>query len=285
MKICISAETTIDLPKSMLTELDIHTIPFTLILGDEVGKDGEITPDSLYAYVEKSGKLPHTSAINQAEYEEYFASLLKDYDHVIHFALSSCISSSCEHAVLASKKFMGKVDVIDTHSLSTGIAVQAMYAKRLADKGIEPAEIVKRCEERKEDCQASFSLESVNYLYKGGRCSALAMLGANLLKIKPEIYVKHGSMGPGKKYRGPMMKVVQNYVEDTLAEFNNPDLEVGFVTYSTAPQAVVDWCVKRMKEVGFRHVYTTVAGATISCHCGPHCLGILYYNDGEHPAE
>ncbi len=282
MKICISAETTIDLTKELLREWDIHTVPFTLILGDQTGYDGEVTPETLYEYVKKTGKLPKTSAINELEYEEYFRSLLTEYDHVIHFSLSSCISSSYEHARLASEKFEGKVDVIDTHSLSTGIALQAEYAHRLSLQGKEPSEIVDAVKARIDFDQASFSLESVNYLYKGGRCSALAMIGANVLGLKPEIYVKDGKMGPGKKYRGPMKKVVLNYVEDTLAAYNNPDKDIVFVTYSTAPEDVVQAVVERVKKEGFRRVYVTTAGATISCHCGPHCLGILYFNDGDH---
>ena len=206
-------------------------------------------------------------------------------DHVIHFSLSSGISSSCEHAKIAADKFEGKVDVIDTKSLSTGIALQAEYACRLREKGASPEEIVKALTARVPFDQTSFSLESVNYLYKGGRCSALAAMAANVLGLKPEIYVKDGKMGPGKKYRGPMKKVVLNYVEDTLAEYNNPDREICFVTYSTAPEDVVEAVVERVKQAGFRRVYATTAGATISCHCGPHCLGILYFNDGEHPLE
>ena len=285
MRICISAETTIDLPKELLREWDIKTIPFTLILGEKTGLDGEITPDDLYAYVKESGQLPKTSAINEIEYGEYFASLLADCDHVIHFSLSSGISSSCEHAKIAADKFEGKVDVIDTKSLSTGIALQAEYACRLREKGASPEEIVEALNARVPFDQTSFSLESVNYLYKGGRCSALAAMAANVLGLKPEIYVKDGKMGPGKKYRGPMKKVVLNYVEDTLAEYNNPDREICFVTYSTAPEDVVEAVVERVKQAGFRRVYATTAGATISCHCGPHCLGILYFNDGEHPLE
>ncbi len=282
MKICISAETTVDLPKDLLKEWDIHTIPFTLILGGQTGYDGEVTPETLYEYVKKTGALPKTSAINEAEYDEYFRQLLTEYDHIIHFSLSSCISSSYSHACLAAEKFEDKVDVIDTHSLSTGIALQAEYAHRLVLQGKTPEEIVESVTNRIPYDQASFSLESVNYLYKGGRCSALAMIGANVLGLKPEIYVKDGKMGPGKKYRGPMKKVVLNYVEDTLATYNNPDKDIIFVTYSTAPEEVVQAVVDRVKKEGFRRVYVTTAGATISCHCGPHCLGILYFNDGDH---
>lgn len=285
MKISISAETTIDLTKELLEEFDISTIPFTIVMGEETGYDGEVTPEDLYAYVAKSNQLPRTAAINVYQYTEYFKELLKTHDHVIHFALSSEISSSCSNAIAASQdeEVAGKVTVIDSRSLSTGIALHALYARKLARAGKSPQEIVDAVLPRIPYGQASFSLESVNYLYKGGRCSMLQMLGANVLKLKPEIFVKDGKMVSGAKYRGPMKKVVLEYVEDTLKLFPNPDKEEVFLTYSTAPDDVVDAVRDRLAKEGFKNIRITRAGATISCHCGPHCLGILYINDGPHP--
>ena len=284
MKIAISAESTIDLPQELLDQYGIHVIPFTLIMGEQEGADGKILPEDLFAYTERTGKLARTSAINEFQYAEYFQALRKEYDYVIHFALSSKISSACSHAKAAAKEVEG-VSVIDSLSLSTGIALQAIYASRLAKAGKTPEEIVAAVEPRVSATQASFSLESVNYLYKGGRCSMLKMLGANLLKLKPEIYVKDGAMGPGAKYRGPMIKVVDQYVQDTLRDYPNYDTEVAFVTYSTAPKDVVELAKKALEKAGFKTIYVTRAGGTISCHCGPHCLGVLYFNDGPHPVE
>ncbi len=283
MKIAITAETTIDLPKEMLEELEIRTVPFTLTMGEESGLDGEITPEELFEFTKKTGKLPRTSAVNQFQYEEFFKGLFAEgYGAIVHFSLSSEMSSAYANAVAASNEFQN-VFVIDSRSLSTGIALLAIYARKLARAGKKPEEIVELAKKRIPYDQASFSLESVNTLYKGGRCSMLAMLGANLLGIKPEIYVRDGKMVSGKKYRGPMKKVVASYVEDTLAEFNSPDLEEVFVTFSTAPEEVVAETVETLKKRGFKNVRVTTAGGTISCHCGPHCLGILYINDGPHP--
>lgn len=285
MKIAITAESTIDCPKSLLEEFEVQTVPFTLILGEQEGHDGDIMPSDLFAYTEKTGKLPRTSAVNEYQYREFFSRLKEEgYEAIIHFALSSKISSACENAKKVAKEFQN-VYIIDTLSLSTGIALQAFYARRLARKGLAPEEIVKEVEKRIPYDQTSFSLESVNYLYLGGRCSKLAKIGANLLKLKPEIYVKDGAMGPGNKYRGPMMKVVMAYVEDTLKEFNNIDPELVFITYSTAPEEVVEAVKQRLIKAGFKRIEPTTAGGTISCHCGPHCLGILYMNDGPHPVE
>ena len=223
MRIAISAESTIDLPKFLLQEWDIHTVPFTIIMGEETYFDGDIEPKKLFEYADKTGSLARTSAVNEFQFSEHFGNLLKQYDAVVHISLSSKISSAYCNAVNASKKFKD-VYVIDSLSLSTGIALLAIYGRKLASSGYGAKEIYDRLLSRVKADQASFSLESVNYLYKGGRCSALARLGANILGIKPEIYVKDGAMIAGKKYRGPMKKVVMSYVDDTLKAFPNPDL-------------------------------------------------------------
>ena len=283
MKIAISAESTCDLTKSLIQEFEISVIPFNVILDDKEALDGEITPEDLFEYVGKTNKLPHTSAINVFQYTDYFKGLLEKYDAVVHFALSSKISATYANASTAAQEFGGKVLVIDTLSLSTGIALQAIYGRKLALAGKSPEEIVKAVKARIPFDQTSFSLESVNYLYKGGRCSMLQMLGANVLGLKPEIFVKEGKMVSGAKYRGPMKKVVMEYVEDTLKLFPNADKEEVFITYSTAPEEVLATVQARLEKEGFKHIHQTRAGATISCHCGPHCLGILYINDGPHP--
>lgn len=281
MRIAITAESTIDLPKELLQEFDIRTIPFTIVMGEESKLDGEFPVSELFEYTEKTGKLPRTSAVNEFQFEEFFNEILKEYDEIVHVSLSSEISSACANAKTVSKKYNGRVHVIDSRSLSTGIALLAMAARDYANEGKSAKEIVDLVERRIPHDQASFSLESVNNLYKGGRCSLLSMIGANVLRIKPEIYVRDGKMYPGKKYRGPMKKVVLDYVEDTLAEFNTPDLSRVFITYSTAPQDVLDAVKARLEKEGFKRIMLTTAGGTISCHCGPHCLGILYINDGK----
>ncbi len=281
MRIAITAESTIDLPKELLQEFDIRTIPFTIVMGEEAKLDGEFPVSELFEFTDKTGQLPRTSAVNEFQYEEFFGNILKEYDEIVHISLSSEISSACANAKSVAAKNPEKIHVIDSRSLSTGIALLAIAARDYANVGHSAKEIVEMVEKRVPHDQASFSLESVNYLYKGGRCSLLSMIGANVLRIKPEIYVRDGKMYPGKKYRGPMKKVVLDYVEDTLAEFNTPDLSRVFITYSTAPDEVVEAVEERLKKAGFQRIMRTTAGGTISCHCGPHCLGILYINDGK----
>ncbi len=283
MKIAISAESTIDLPKELLTEYDIHTLPFTILLGEDMGLDGEITPDQIFEYTTKTKVLPKTSAVNEYQYTEHFTKLLNDYDAVVHISLSSGISTSCSQAMVAASK-MQNIYIVDSKSLSTGIALLAIYAAKLAKKGnVSAAEVCKLTTDRVPYVQASFVLERLDYLYKGGRCSSLQLLGANLLRLRPQILVKtdDGKMVSGKKYRGKMEQVVADYCKDVLAQFNTPDLSTAFVTYTTATEGMVENAKKALQERGFKTIYETRAGATISSHCGEHTLGILYINDAK----
>ena len=280
MKICISAESTIDLPKNLLDEFEIKTVPFTILLGTETGLDGVITPNEIFDYVDRTGVLPKTSAVNSNQFEEHFNKLLKEYDEIIHFSLSSELSSACQNAHIAAEG-NPHIHIVDTRSLSTGIALLAINASKMVKEGKNVEEILKSTEERIKNDQTSFVLATVDYLYKGGRCSGLAKLGAQLFRIRPQIIMADGKMSPGKKYMGKQNSCVENYVRDTLEQFNNPDLDLVFVTHSSATPEMVEIAKNALKERGFTRIEETLAGATISSHCGPKCLGILYFNDGE----
>lgn len=277
MRIAISAESTIDLPSELLNKYDIKVVPFEVILGDKEYKDGEISSKDIFEYVAKTKILPKTSAINQMQYEEFFKQLTKDYDAVVHFSLSSGISSACNNAKLAAESFKN-VFVVDSLSLSTGIALEAIYARKLANEGKTAEEIFNELTSKTDKVQASFVIERLDYLYKGGRCSALALFGANLLRLRPQIVLKNGKMKPAKKYRGHMEKVIDAYCKDTFAENPNPDLSVGFITYTSATEEMINVAKKAMSERGFENIYETKAGATITSHCGEHTLGILFMN-------
>lgn len=279
MRIAISAESTVDLTKELLEQYDIKTVPFTVLLGDKSGYDGEITSSEIIEYVNEHKVLPKTSAVNACQYEEHFKGLLENYDAVIHFSLSEKLSSAYNNAQSVAKT-LKNVFVIDTASLSTGIALLAIYARKLADKGEKPETIYNKCLQRVPFVQASFVLKRVDYLYKGGRCSALALLGANILRIRPQIVLSEGKMISGKKYRGNFDRVVEYYVSDTLEKFNNPDYSVVFITYTTADDETIAKVKNRLAEEGFKNIYITQAAGTITSHCGENCLGILYINDG-----
>lgn len=281
MKIAISAESTIDLPKELLNKYNIKIIPFMVILGDEEFQDGVITSKEIFAFAEEKKILPKTAAINQEQYREYFSNILKDYDAVIHMSLSSEISSTCSHAQEVANE-MDNVFVVDTKSLSTGIALLAIYASDLVEEGkFSAQEIFEKVSERVNSVQASFVIKKLDYLYKGGRCSALSYFGANLLQIRPQILLQKGKMGVHKKYHGKMEKVIQKYCNDVLEEFNTPDLTTAFVTYTTASPEMIETAKNDLKEKGFKNIIETTAGATISSHCGENTLGILYINDAK----
>ena len=215
MKIAITTETTCDLSPEQIAKNDIKVLPLTVILGEKSGLDGiDITPQDIFDYAENHKDLPRTSAVNEFTYEDFFKGVQKDYDAIIHIALSSGLSSSCENAINVSKR-MNNVYVIDSLNLSTGIGLQVLYACELRDKGLSPEEIVKKVEARRSSVQASFFVNTIDYLYKGGRCSKVAAFGAIVLRIKPQILVqKDGTMVPGSKYFGRKTQACKAYCED-----------------------------------------------------------------------
>ncbi len=280
MKIAISAESTLDLSKELIKQYDVHVIPFTVLLGETPYLDGDINSQDIFDYVDKTKILPRTCAINEFQYHEYFQGLLdQGYDAVIHFALSSEISAACSQANNAAKK-MDNVYVIDSRSLSTGIALEVIYASKLVKKGLKPQEIVEKVSARVPYVQASFVIQTLEYLHKGGRCSGLARFGAAILRIKPQIIVSDGKMAPAKKYFGRKSQVIATYCRDTLEQFANPDLSVAFVTHTLATPEMVAIAIDALQKRGFKTIYETTAGATITSHCGPQTLGILFINDG-----
>lgn len=280
MKIAISVESTNDLSKELLEKYDIKVIPYEIVLGSNTFKDGELSTQEIFNFVDENKVLPKTNALNEYEYTEYFESLKKDYDAVVHICLSSGLTSSCGNAMRAGKN-VKNVFVVDSLSLSTGIGLLAIYARELVNDGYMPEDVAKKVAERVDKLQVSFVIERLDYLYKGGRCNALSLLGANILRIRPRIVVKGGKMGSDKKYRGQMGKVVAKYCDDVLEEFNTPDLDKAFVTYTTATEEMVEAAKQVLKDAGFKNIYETHAGCTIASHCGGNTLGILYFNDGK----
>ncbi len=279
-KIAISLDSACDLSKELIEKYDFKIIPFGVNLGDKFFYDGEITPEEIFEYADNNKTLPKTNAVNEESFKEHFAKILNDYDAVIHFDISSEMSSAYQNAVNASKNFKN-VYVVDSRTLSTAISLEAIYAKKLTETMDDPAKIVKLVKKRIPAVQASFVIERLDYLYKGGRCSGLALLGANLLKIRPEIEVLNGNMKNTEKFRGKMADCVTKYCRATLEKYNHPDKSVIFITHSVADKELVDAAKAVVSEYGFENVYETTAGCTVSSHCGKNTLGILYINDAE----
>lgn len=279
-KIAISLDSACDLSKELIEKYDFKIIPFGVNLGDKFFYDGEVTPEEIFEYADNNKTLPKTNAVNEEAFKEHFAKILNDYDAIIHFDISSEMSSAYQNAVNASKNFKN-VYVVDSRTLSTAISLEAIYAKKLTETMDDPAKIVELVKKRIPAVQASFIIERLDYLYKGGRCSGLALLGANLLKIRPEIEVMNGNMKNTEKFRGKMADCVTKYCRATLEKYNHPDKSVIFITHSVADKELVDAAKAVVSEYGFENVYETTAGCTVSSHCGKNTLGILYINDAE----
>lgn len=276
-KIIISSDSTCDLSAELKEKYGIKIIPLGITLGTQVYHDGvDITPDDIYAHHEKTGELPKTTASNVGECIDYFTELKKDGDAIIHFTISSAMSSTYNNTCMAAEEF-DDVYVIDAQNLSTGSGLLVLAAAEMAQSGMAAADIVAKLEELKPCVDASFVIDSLEYLHKGGRCSALAMLGANLLKLKPCIEVKNGSMGVGKKYRGAYGRVLSEYVEERLQNVDDIDTSRVFVTHAGCDEDITNAVVEQVKSKGiFDEVLLTRAGCTVSSHCGANTLGVIF---------
>lgn len=278
MAIRITADSACDLGPALIEQYNIGITPLPVTVGDKTGLDGvDILPDDLYAYVEQSGVLPTTAAVNPAQYMEFFQNQLDDYDAVIHVSLGSKISSSHQNARLAAAEF-SNVYVVDSDNLSTGFGHVVLHAAELAQcSELTPEEIVEKTKAIVPKVKAGFVLGRLDYMKKGGRCSSVAALGANLLKLKPSIAVKDGSMGVVKKYRGSMEKCLKEYVADQLRDRDDLVHDRIFITHSGVSQEIIDMVRQEVQNYAeFKEITVTRAGCTISSHCGPDCLGILF---------
>lgn len=277
MNVKILADSTCDLSAELLQENNITIVPLTVIKGGEAFTDGvTITPADIFAHVEKTGELCSTTATNMDEYIQWFEKYANDYDYVFHISLGSGFSSSCQNAHLAAQEF-SNVRVIDSMNLSTGQGLVVLKACELAKTCESADDMQKALETFVTKVEASFLLDQLQYMVKGGRCSSVVALGANLLNLKPCIEVKDGKMSVVKKYRGNYAKCLASYVKDRLT--GRDDLEKGtlFVTRTTvsgecheAVKAAVD------AHADFENIYWTQAGCTVTCHCGPSTLGVLF---------
>ena len=279
MSIKITADSTCDLSQELIEKYNIEIVPLSIVRGDESLKDGvEISPDDIFDYVESGAGVCRTTAVNIDEYSRCFSEALKTNKAVIHFTISSEMSACYQNALIASEDFEN-VYVVDSRSLSTGIGHLVLDAAIMAEQGVAPRALYDSLIASRGWLEVSFVLSTLKYIHKGGRCSAVAALGANLLQLKPCIEVKNGKMDVGKKYRGSFEKCIMQYVDEKLRGREDLDLKRIFVT-STAntDKNLREAVIARIRELAdFDEIYETTAGGTISCHCGPGCLGLLFF--------
>ena len=276
MKIKILSDSTCDLSPALLAENEITLVPLTVVKGDEQFKDGvTITAADIFAHVAAGGDLCSTAANSIGEYADEFAKYA-DYDGVIHITIGSGFSSCYQNACLAAEDYPN-VRVIDSQNLSTGQGLVVLKACELAKTATDLDALADEIRAYTEKVEASFLVDKLDYLAKGGRCSAVAALGANLLNLKPCIEVKNGKMGVVKKYRGKYEKCLASYVKERLAGREDIDRKTLFVTKTEVSDTCYEAVMAAVAENGnFENTYETVAGCTVSCHCGPGTLGILF---------
>ena len=277
--IILSADSTCDLGDELRARYNVQYYPFHVILDGETYADGvDLMPDQIYEVYREKKILPKTAAINTAEYVEYFKQWTEQGYEVIHFTLGSGLSATYNNCRLAAQELPG-VYAIDSRNLSTGSGLLVIEAAERIAAGMPAAQIAEEVQALTSHSQASFIIDTLEFLYKGGRCSALAMLGANMLQLKPCIEVDNssGALNVGKKYRGSLEKALSQYVKDKLEGRTDIRSDRIFITHSGISQERIDLVKKLVKQYGdFKEIFVTRAGCTISSHCGPNTLGVLF---------
>ena len=273
----ILADSTCDLSPEQLERYNIRLTPLYVRLGDRDYRDGvDIHPDDIYAHVAAGGALASTAAVNMADYVRVFSEYSRRVDFVIQVCISSDFSSCYQNACLAAADYPN-VYVVDSRNLSTGHGLVVLEAVRLAESGMPPEEIVAQLNEVTARVRASFILDRLDYMKKGGRCSSVAVLGANLLRLRPCIAVTDGKMGVEKKFRGSFEKCVRDYVTDRLAGRTDLDLRRVFITHSGVDDEIVRIACETIRSLQpFEEICVTRAGCTVSSHCGPGTIGVLF---------
>lgn len=276
----IVADSTCDLSKEMAEKYDIQIVPLHIVLGGKEFLDGaEILPDEIYAWAEENQDTPKTSAIGFEEAVEVVKQIVDTEDEMIIFTISGKMSTTANvfRLVVEELELEDEVSIIDTGNLSTGISLMLLKAVTMVKEGKSRAEICLAVEELKRKVQASFVVDTLTYLHRGGRCSSVAALAGGVLKLHPKIVVADGSMSADKKYRGKMEKVILDYVKDMEDELKEADSERVFITHSGCEQENIDKVYNYLKDLNcFDEILVTRAGGVISSHCGPGTLGVLY---------
>lgn len=282
MNIKIMSDSTCDLSPALLRQYDIDLVRLIVVKNEVEYIDGEtIIPADIFAHVAAGGSLCTTAARSVAVYQEAFAKYASTYDGVLHVNISADFSSSYQNACIAAEDFPN-VRVVDSRNLSTGQGLVVLKACELAKTVSSMDELKQKLDAFTARVEASFVLDRLDYMVKGGRCSGAAALGANLLNLKPCIEVRDGKMSVVKKYRGHYDKCLSSYVSDRLRGRTDLDDGTLFITHTPVPDA----CLQAVRDTvaqcpSFRNVYETEAGCTVSCHCGPGTLGVLFVRKGE----
>ena len=276
----IISDSTCDLSQELLVRYDIKIVPLHILLGEAEYEDGKsITPDEIYMWSDEHKTTPKTSAVGITQVMEAYEPHLKQGKEIVIFSISSDMSTTNNVMRMAAQELDAEeqVHIVDSANLSTGIGLLVIEAAIMAKEGKSGLEIVERMEELKPLVRASFVVDTLTYLYRGGRCSGLAAMAGSVLKLHPKIVVENGKMKPEEKFRGKISKVIMDYAKSMEADLLCARPERVFITHSGCDEAIIDE-VKTYLE-GLHHfdeILVTRAGCVVSSHCGPGTLGVLF---------
>lgn len=281
--VCITYDSTCDLTTELIERFRIRTIPLTILSGGKsFPDDGSYTSADLYANYRKDGTLPKTAAVSPQEFVDFFRPILEDGYDIVHIDISADLSGTCQNAMMAAGELseVGQVHVVDSRQLSSGGALLALHGAALRDRGVDAAAIADTLRSLSGHIDTSFVIDTLEYMWKGGRCSGVAALGANVLKLKPCLEMQEGKLAVCKKYRGSMDKVYRQYIRERL-EGKKVRQEYAFITHSGEVEPdTLEALVALVRECApFKEVFITQAGCTVSSHCGPGTLGVLFLRD------
>ncbi|MGI6039891.1 MAG: DegV family protein [Clostridiales bacterium] len=281
-KIILCADSTCDLGDELGARYNVHFFPYNVILDDKTYTDGvDIQPEDIYRTYREKGLLPKTAAVNISNYIDFFKEWTDQGYDIIHVNLASSLSSSHQNCLAAARE-LGNVYPIDSRNLSTGSALLVIEAAERIAKGMPAEHIAEELNELRDHVHASFILDTLEFLRAGGRCSALASMGSNLLRLKVSIEVDNstGKMGVGKIYRGNLQKQRLQYTKDQLGRYPNIKKDRVFITHSGVSEESIAPVYDYIKGLNlFDEIFVTQASCTISAHCGPETLGVLFMTE------
>lgn len=278
-KIRIVADSTCDLTKELLERYEITTIPLCIVMDEKSYYDGEeVTPDDIYKWAEANNTTPKTAAISFEKAEEILKPFMEAGEDIIFFGIASGMSTTCNVIRLfGEQEEYERLFVVDSQNLSTGIGHLVIKAAELVKEGKTAEEIVEAVNASRSRVRASFVVDTLTYLARGGRCSAASAMLGTMLKLHPMIVVKDGAMGASKKYRGTIDSALQKYAKDLKEELAKAEPDRVFITHSGCKEETVNAVYRFVEELQYFHeIHITRAGGVVSSHCGPGTLGVLY---------
>lgn len=278
--VVITTDSTCDLSPDLIERYHIHAIPLTILLEDKSYRDGlDFTPDNMYERYHQNGSLPKTAAPSVQDFLDFFTPLVEQGYEIVHLDISAELSGTFNAANIAAQELEG-VYPVDSRMLSTGVGLLCIEGAECAERGMAAADIAEHLRFLTDKVDTSFVLDTLEFMWKGGRCSGVAALGANLLRLKPGLEMKDGKLGVYKKYRGNINAVYKQYITERLAGKSVRPGHV-FLTESGEidPAVIADLEAHIRSLIDVKEVHHTRAGCTVSSHCGPKTLGVLFINE------